>query len=594
MQNLKIQFQRSPSDTKSTKDTTAQCLVVFTASLSPNRGKTSLSSATSASFRSPNPSRSSASIAKESHKALHTQGLDPQISSFLLAAKEEGSLRGSFKEICIFRNVEISDGHHLVSVGLGYAEKASLETLRQATTAVLHFLKSHHFQKACIQIDSACHVLKREADTDIASAMTEGLMLGHYSFDTYKNHNTHQDSMENPSNKKQFPASKSSAVSKNSAASKGSSPSKSSKAPQGSRSKPGSTDPKGPMSWTLISQTNETATALKKSIENAKIISEAVNIARALGDTPGNLMTPEILAKRVQEEARNTEKLKVTMWDKARIKKERMGGLYGVSLGSDVEPRFITMEYKGASPSKKPVCFVGKGLTFDSGGISLKPPPKMDEMKYDMCGGANVIGAMLAISRLQLKVNAVAYIPASENMPGPMANKPGDILTARNGKTVEVFNTDAEGRLILMDALSYASEKKPAVIVDAATLTGAIIVSLGNSYTGVFTRNSALLEKIKKAAEKTGENIWPMPICDNYVKDIRGIHADLANISSTTGAGSGTAAAFLEQFVDEDIPWAHFDIAGTAWNMNNRCNYHPKKGATGCLVRTFVEFAKMF
>ena len=218
----------------------------------------------------------------------------------------------------------------------------------------------------------------------------------------------------------------------------------------------------------------------------------------------------------------------------------------------------------------------------------------MDEMKYDMCGGANVIGAMLAIAKLKLKINAIAYVAASENMPGPLANKPGDILTARNGKTVEVLNTDAEGRLILMDALSYASEKKPAAIIDAATLTGAIIISLGNSYTGVFTRNNPLMKKILTAADRAGENVWHMPICDDYVKDMKGTYADLTNLAPTRGGGSSTAAAFLEQFVDDKIPWAHFDIAGTAWNMNNRINYHPKKGASGSMVRTFVELAKTF
>ena len=304
-------------------------------------------------------------------------------------------------------------------------------------------------------------------------------------------------------------------------------------------------------------------------------------------------MTPEILAKITQKEAKGTA-LKVTVWDKIRIKKEKMGGLYGVSLGSAVEPRFIIMEYKGAATSKKPICFVGKGLTFDSGGISIKPSANMDEMKYDMCGGANVIGAMMAIARLKLKVNALAYVPSSENMPGPLANKPGDILTARNGKTVEVLNTDAEGRLILMDALSYASEKKPAAIVDAATLTGAMVIALGNSYTGVFTRNNPLLKQIQTAAQRAGENVWHMPLCEDYVNDMKGTHADLSNLASSRGAGSATAAAFLEQFVDDSIPWAHFDIAGTAWNVHNRINYHPKKGASGCMIRTFVELAKMF
>jgi leucyl aminopeptidase len=179
-------------------------------------------------------------------------------------------------------------------------------------------------------------------------------------------------------------------------------------------------------------------------------------------------------------------------------------------------------------------------------------------------------------------------------MPGPLANKPGDILVARNGKTVEVDNTDAEGRLILMDALSYATEQKPAAIFDAATLTGACVVALGNIYTGSFTRSEKVRKKIDEATKESGEWVWHMPICDFHLQDMKGTYADLNNISSTKGAGSSTAAAFLEQFVDKDIPWAHFDIAGTAWHTGNRLNYTPKKGATGVMIRTFVELAKLY
>jgi len=218
----------------------------------------------------------------------------------------------------------------------------------------------------------------------------------------------------------------------------------------------------------------------------------------------------------------------------------------------------------------------------------------MHEMKYDMCGGANIIGTMIAIARLKLKVNVVAYVASTENMPGPMANKPGDILTARNGKQVEVLNTDAEGRLILMDALSYACEQKPAVIFDAATLTGAVIMALGNSFTGVFTREDKLYGKIKKAADKTCERVWQLPLMKHHMSDMKGTHAELSNMSSFRGAGSSTAAAFLSNFVDEDIPWAHFDIAGTAWKVGNRLNYCPAKGASGAMIRTFVELSKMF
>ena len=302
-------------------------------------------------------------------------------------------------------------------------------------------------------------------------------------------------------------------------------------------------------------------------------------------------MTPSILANEVKEKTKNT-KIKTTIWDKQKIKKEKMGGLLGVSLGSPEEPRFIIMEYKGST--KKPVVLVGKGLTFDSGGISLKPSQAMDEMKFDMCGSIAVIGAMLAIEKLGLKVNVIGLIPSTENMPGQNANKPGDILKARNGKTMEVLNTDAEGRLILADALSYASELKPQAIFDTATLTGAIIMSLGNLFTGFFTKNEKLVKKISTASDKSGERVWRLPLTEEHTTDIKSAIADVANISSTRGAGSSTAAAFLEHFVDKEIPWAHFDIAGTAWNVHNRLEYCNPKQASGVMVRTFVELVRSY
>jgi leucyl aminopeptidase len=302
-------------------------------------------------------------------------------------------------------------------------------------------------------------------------------------------------------------------------------------------------------------------------------------------------MTPSILAKSAADAAKGTG-IKVTIWDKARIKKEKMGGLLGVSNGSAEEPRFIIMEYKGAAASKKPVVFVGKGLTFDCGGISIKPSAAMEEMKFDMCGGANVIGTLIAIAKLKLNVNAIGLIASTENLVGPAATKPGDVHTARNGKTFEVNNTDAEGRLILADALSYATELKPQVIVDAATLTGAMVMALGNTHTGFFTRNTALKKKVEEAAALSGEWVWNLPLCDFHVKDMKGTYADLSNISSGKGAGSATATAFLEQFVGEDIPWAHFDIAGTGWAVGNRLPYCSKKGDSGVMIRTFVEIAK--
>ena len=329
----------------------------------------------------------------------------------------------------------------------------------------------------------------------------------------------------------------------------------------------------------------------EKAVKEGTILAEAVNFSRKLANYPGNLMTPAILANEIKEKTQNT-KIKTRIWDKKRIEKEKMGGLLGVSLGSPQEPRFIIMEYKGSN--KKPVILVGKGLTFDSGGISLKPAQAMDEMKFDMCGSTAVVGAMLAIEKLALKVNVMGLIPSSENMPGENANKPGDILKARNGKTMEVLNTDAEGRLILADALSYASEQKPQAIFDSATLTGAILHCLGNIFTGFFTKNEELVKKILQASEKSGERVWRLPLTEEHKADIKSGIADVANISSTKGAGSSTAAAFLEHFVNKDIPWAHFDIAGTAWNVHNRLEYCKAKQASGVMVRTFVELVRSY
>ena len=333
--------------------------------------------------------------------------------------------------------------------------------------------------------------------------------------------------------------------------------------------------------------------ASQQGLKTGQILGEATNFAKKLANYPGNLMTPTILANEVQKQTQDTG-ITTTIWDKKRIEKEKMGGLLGVSLGSSQEPRFIIMEYKGTDSSKKPVILVGKGLTFDSGGISLKPANAMDEMKFDMCGAVAVIGAMLAVEKLNIKVNVTGLVPSSENMPGQSANKPGDILKARNGKSMEILNTDAEGRLILADALSYASEQKPQAIFDAATLTGAILMALGNIFTGFFTKNEKLAEKIRQASQKTGERLWQLPLTKEHTADIRSLIADVANISSVRGAGSSTAAAFLEHFVDKNIPWAHFDIAGTAYNVNNRLEYCSKKMASGVMVRTFVELVRSY
>lgn len=466
-----------------------------------------------------------------------------EINLLIEDAIKDGHFSADPNETLLFRNANINGYKHLLIVCLGDDKRIGSESIRRSCAAIEKALVKNKVSEADLNTDNLLSRANKNV-SDFAAAAVEGFLLADYEFDRFINKETR---------KKQHPIKKIHFI----------------------------TSPK-----TNTSQ-------VQKGLEVGKIMSECINFARTLGDTPGNLLTPEILGQETIAAAKGT-KLKVQVWDEARIKKEKMGGLWGVGKGSDNGPRFIIMEYKGAAASKKPICYVGKGLTFDAGGISIKPSMAMDEMKYDMCGGSTVIATMLAIAKLGLKLNAVAYVPASENMLGPSANKPGDILTARNGKTVEVLNTDAEGRLILMDALSYACEKKPELIIDVATLTGAIVVSLHNVYTGFFTRNAKLKTKIEKASLAAGERVWHMPIHNEHRKDIKGRHADLQNISNHRGAGSSTAAAFLEHFVDENIPWAHFDIAGTAWDLGGRFNYCPEKGASGVMIRTFVEIAKEF
>lgn len=468
----------------------------------------------------------------------------PILSQRLKASVSDGELSVNKSECLIFRdfNLEINNEKHRHIVLAGLSDKMEAEDLRQLSASILSAVKSLKSKSVAIDFDGLPVTKKNTAS--LAQALIEGLILSSYEFNELK------------TKAKKEEAAKSELV---------------------------------------INLVTKLATdaSLKKSAQEAMIIGETVNFSRRLGDLPGNLMTPTILANEVVAAVKGTG-IKATIWDKARIKKEKMGGLLGVSQGSDQEPRFIILEYKGAAASKKPICFVGKGLTFDCGGISIKPSASMEEMKYDMCGGANVIGAAIAIAKLKLKLNFYCLVPATENLVNGSATKPGDIHFARNGKSFEVNNTDAEGRLILADALAYASELKPQMIVDAATLTGAMAMALGNLHTGYFTKDENLKKKIEIAANKSGEWVWNMPLCDHHLKDMKGTYADLSNISSGKGAGSATAAAFLSEFVEEGIPWAHFDIAGTAWSIGGRVPYAPKKGASGVMIRTFVELAKLY
>ncbi|HDR04092.1 MAG TPA: leucyl aminopeptidase, partial [Candidatus Marinimicrobia bacterium] len=297
-------------------------------------------------------------------------------------------------------------------------------------------------------------------------------------------------------------------------------------------------------------------------VERAQAIASGLYLIRDLGHKPGNIATPAYLAETALHLGRDYD-LSVNIFESSDLEKLGMGCLLGVAKGSAQAPKLIILKYGGAEKSQKPYVFVGKGLTFDSGGISIKSAAKMDQMKYDMLGGAAVLGIMKTIGILKPAVNAIGIIPATENLLGASAMKPGDILTAMNGLTVEVLNTDAEGRLILADALAYASRYfDPELIFDFATLTGAILVALGHEATGVFGDNS-LIKELNISAENSGEKIWQLPIYDAYREMMKSKIADLKNMGKERLAGSSAAAAFLENFVSEGIPWVHFDIAGT-------------------------------
>jgi leucyl aminopeptidase len=306
-------------------------------------------------------------------------------------------------------------------------------------------------------------------------------------------------------------------------------------------------------------------------------------LARDLANEPSNTATPEYLARSAREIA-DRHGMEIEVLDRAGIEEEGLTGLAAVGRSAVNEPRFIVLRHDGGGDSA-PVVLVGKAVTFDSGGISIKPVTGMEDMKFDMSGGAAVLGAMEAIGKLNLPLNVVALVPSTENLPAGDAFKPGDVLEMHSGKTVEILTTDAEGRLILADALSYARRYDPAAVVDCATLTGACVVALGHHASGLMGNDEALIEEVRRAGERAGERAWPLPLFKEYTEQIRGDTADLKNSGGRPG-GALTAGAFLKEFAD--FPWAHLDIAGTAYGKKG--NPYTPKGATGAPTRLLVEF----
>jgi leucyl aminopeptidase len=324
------------------------------------------------------------------------------------------------------------------------------------------------------------------------------------------------------------------------------------------------------------------AKAAEQGLRIGAALGGGLALSRDLANLPPNVCTPTYLGTRALELAKEFPSIKTKVLDKNGIKALKMGAFLAVTQGSDQPPRLITCEYRGAKKDAAPICLLGKGITFDSGGISLKDPPAMDEMKFDMSGGAAVLGALRAAAELKLPLNLVVIIATCENMPSGGAVKPADIVTTMSGQTVEILNTDAEGRLILCDAITYSRRFKPAAVIDVATLTGACIVALGNYYSGLMSNDETLADELESAGIRADDRAWRLPIGEEYVDQLKSNFADIANVGGREG-GACTAASFLSKFA-KDLHWAHLDVAGTAWLGG------AQKGSTGRPVPLLLDF----
>ncbi|WGD43401.1 leucyl aminopeptidase [Streptomyces cathayae] len=441
----------------------------------------------------------------------------------------------------------------LVAVGLGtQPEKDAApdpEALRKAAGVAARALAGS--RKAAFALP-----LTDEAD---AGAVAEGVLLGAYSFDAYKNAPKNDD----PKNPKD--------------------PKNKDKGGKGKKK-----DAKAPLAEAVLLCDKSRDKTYKAAVERAVTVSEELNRARDLINTPPNDLDPEAFAA-VAQAAAKEHGIKVQVLDEKALAKDGHGGILGVGAGSASGPRLVKLSYTSAK-AKKHLAFVGKGITYDSGGISLKPAGHNETMKCDMSGAAAVFAAVVAAARLGLEVNITGWLALAENMPSGSATRPGDVLRMYSGKTVEVLNTDAEGRLVLADALWAASEEKPDAIVDVATLTGAMMLALGNRTFGIMANDDAFRAAVHEAAEEVGEPAWPMPLPEHLRKGMDSATADIANMGERMGGGL-VAGLFLREFVGEGITWAHLDIAGPAFNEGSPFGYTPK-GGTGSAVRTLVRLAE--
>jgi len=460
------------------------------------------------------------------------KALQQQTGKAMPAFLRKFDLLGKFGETRTLYDLPESLSGRVVLVGCGDEKQLTLDKLRRLAARIARELNSGGARDISLYL-TELHV-RGASLADKVQAVSEGVLLGLYRFDKYQ---TKKEENE-----------------------------------------------RSLRSMTVMIESRRDLDEAQQAVNCAAAVAAGTNFARDLGNEPGNVCTPEFLGE--QAASLSHEKLQVTVMDKQAIEAAGFTALLAVNQGSAKEPRFIVLEYQGGESDTAPVALVGKGLTFDAGGISIKPAAQMDEMKFDMCGSAAVLGIFKAITELNLPINLIGVIPSTENMLGAAAYKPGDIVTSYKGITIEVLNTDAEGRVILSDALAYAAERKPAEIIDFATLTGACVIALGAQATGMLGTGEAVKQGLKQSGEHVHDRVWELPMFEEYQEQIK---SEIADIKNTGGreAGTITAACFLSRFVD-DIPWAHLDIAGTAWDMKG--SDLSVRGATGAGVRLVVDY----
>jgi leucyl aminopeptidase len=458
-----------------------------------------------------------------------TAVIDKKLGGAIANLIKQGDIKGKLNEITLLHSMDKLPASRVVVLGLGKKNELNTNKVRGAVGEVCRYLRGKNVTNiASIIIGDGINGIKSDA---AIQAMAEGAILGLYTFRRY---------LTKPEN-----------------------------------------DLGEIKELTIIGKDKK---QVEKTIAKGKIIAEAANYARDMVNEPGNYMTPTQMAETARQAAKKYG-LKLEVYEKDKMKELGMGGLLGVSQGSQQPPKFIILTYKGRESKDIDVALVGKGITFDSGGISIKPSTNMADMKDDMAGGASVMATLIAIAQLKPAINVTAFIPATENLPSGTALKPGDIIKAMNGKTIEVLNTDAEGRLILADALSYAVKSGAKAIIDVATLTGACQIALGKITTGAFTNNQALVDKVIAAGKEVGEPAWQMPMFEDYKEFIKSDIADIKNTGNNY-AGPITAAKFLEEFVDK-TPWVHLDLTGPD---NDKEKGYLVKGASGVPVRTLINF----